>query len=257
MKTIDNANIKITFGRRVRLYLVGDSFVPSITSIIECLQKYALIQWAANCAVEDIQKRWPNSFDGWTEEQYEMFFNEARGAHNRISEEAKEKGTDLHSLAELYFTDIAEYEKQMVDVDNMTKKVMDNFVDFCAVHKIKPHLVEEKVYGDGYAGRFDLICFMDNKFTLIDIKKSKGYYAEYGLQLAANRLAWDYATQEHKIEEMGIIRLDVKTGGVNYKSYTDQYDKLAKAFIALTQFYWESNNLKEQFEELKNAQNAG
>lgn len=255
MKTIDNAGIKISFGSKVRLYPAGDSFLPSITSILQCLQKYALIQWAANCAVEDLQSRWPESFDGWSEERYEMFFAEARGAHLRIADEAKDKGTDLHSLAELYFTDIAEHEKQMCEADEMTVKIMANLVKFCKKHQVKPYLVEEKVYGDGYAGRFDLLCYLYDRFTLIDIKKSSGYYPEYGLQLAANKLAWDNAEPDHKIEEMGIIRLDTKTGGVNYKSYTDQYDSLAKAFIALKDFYWAANDLEKQFKTFKGVKN--
>jgi hypothetical protein len=44
---------------------------------------------------------------------------------------------------------------------------------------------EKAVFGFGYAGTYDLLMRIDGELWLIDIKTSKGYYPEYGLQLAA------------------------------------------------------------------------
>lgn len=166
---------------------------PSVTTIGSILAKLALIPWAANCAVDYLFSGEPVK---WAD------LDKARTAHLQASREAADYGTYIHALSEYYF-------KTGIEIDSpheMTDKLMKSFYVWCKKHTVKPIATEQVVYGNGYAGRTDLVCEIDqfwykntNKkdqtagrkrrvIALIDFKTGKAsYYADWGLQVAAYR----------------------------------------------------------------------
>lgn len=236
-----------------RFYPVGDKWYPSVTTILSVLGKNALIQWAANEAVDYICKT--SSVDD------PNLYENARTAYKRKSEKALDIGTQFHDLAERWLKNEYMYKNtKPEDVTDDVKEMMDNFVDWCNKHSVKPIAVEQKVIGDGYAGRVDLIAEIDGIITIADIKTSKAYYDDMGLQLAAYRNAYKWGTQENPtlpIKRNLIIRVDKKSHRVNTKDFTYHKGKKwnpktekdedvvitweddLRVFLKLKDLYWE------------------
>ena len=210
------------FGKSpARYYTHNGKQLISVTSILTLLSKGALIPWAANCAVDNILGRVADSFiDLETRQDYNTYgesveyewpiwgtkdFPTARTAYRQASIEAADYGTYIHTLCKYYF-DGAE----IVSEHEQTQKLMTSFYAWCKKHNVVPIETEVVVYGDGYAGRVDLICEIDcfwykskdkkdqeagrrkRVVALIDFKTGKGsYYPEWPLQTAAYREAWN------------------------------------------------------------------
>ncbi len=254
--------------------------VPSVTSICGSLMKYGLIDWAANCAVDYIEQYSVDLWKSFTVGEphgtsrglrtCQCFLDDARQAHNRIKEDAGEKGTDVHDFCRQYLMrtwpelrDSREYQ----DSSEIIKKMLESFIAWVVKEEIEVVATEVKVHGDGYSGRCDLIAHREGKLCLYDIKTTPAYYPEQGLQLAAYAEAWD-KTQVYnwykkgagfheghfipEIQEIGIIRLDKKTGSCNFSEtgrgphFTEHRKRLTEAFMALKDFYWLYNNLEGQ-----------
>ena len=195
----------IRFGKSpARYYTHNGVKLPSVTSILTLLSKGALIPWSANCAVDSLVNNAYSFGIGKTADLAAISL--ARTAYKQASIEAADYGTYTHTLCEYYFKG---YEVE--SAHEMTQKLMTSFYAWCVKHHVKPIETEIVVYGDGYAGRVDLICEIDQFWyksndkndqklgrgkrviTLIDFKTGKGsYYPEWFLQTAAYRKAWNH-----------------------------------------------------------------
>ena len=257
------------FGKKPRIYHKDGKAYPSVTSVLSALDKSALIQWAANCAVD-----WIVTGADWSEPEKvnnprwivsELRLAEARTAYKRESMEAREYGTYIHTLCELHLTT-----KQMVSSPHkQTDKLMSSFYSWFTKHNVKPIKTEVVVFGDNYAGRVDLICEIDQFWykskdkkdqaagrrkrviTLIDFKTGKGsYYPTWYLQTAAYANAYnlglaqiaaeskEYTGLKEKVVECyGVLKFNKLTCRVNYKDFTPTYDRDLKAFKLIAEFY--------------------
>ena len=214
-------NIKTKTAGKCRVYPDNPQGpVPSTTSTTGCLDKPALRQWSANCAADYI-RQWIKDNPGQVPP--EEVLQESTTAYKRISDDAKDTGTDVHALCEQYllsYHDVGasiELEKLLEPLAEQWKKVcmehgdkpvifaeekanravpqyalFKSFRAWCEKEQIEPVHVEIKLHGDGYSGRCDLIAYRTDPKTkkrvlgLYDIKTGKGaYYPEWGLQLAA------------------------------------------------------------------------
>ena len=248
---------------------------PSVTSITQALHKGALIQWAADCAVDYIAGKasdWDDTFcmEGLTEPRW---LGEARTAYKIISTEAANTGTDVHELCQLWLDKQDTREAESKATPGMLA-LFEAFKGWAIDNKIEPVYIEKVLHGDGYSGRCDLIAYRTDPKTgvrmygLYDIKTSSGaYYPEHGLQLAAYAMAYEHweltdGNGEWPLQEVGIIKLNKKTLRCNFSeggrgpNYTKFLPRLQKAFTALVEFFWQYNNLKEQFEEIQNGQSS-
>ena len=257
---------KIRFCSKARPYPIAQEEYPelynkygprlvSVTSITGMLQKFALVQWAANESVNWLKSNWPDTFEGWTQEQFEAYFNNARYAYKNIAEEAADTGTDFHSLAETYLRTVYEtcdYDYVMPEgLDDSTSQMLSNFIAWCEKNEIQPLMIEQKIIGDGYGGRCDLVCdckrFWDKSDEIVrcvmDIKTSKAYYDEMGIQLAAYQEASPIIELfDGKEMFSGIIRVN-KTGtySTNYKDYSKTHEQDYQSFLKLKDFFWLQN----------------
>ena len=103
--------------------------------------------------------------------------------------------------------------------------------------------MEEPIYGNGYAGRFDLIARLSGIVTLVDFKTSKGIYPSYGWQIAAYKHAWNSAlTVEPKpsdwVEDTAILRLDKESGEFEYKVTTKDYKHDLEIMQKYVDLWW-------------------
>jgi hypothetical protein len=87
-------------------------------------------------------------------------------------------------------------------------------------NKHKPELIatEYHLFSDvyKYAGTADIICRINKKLWLLDIKTSNSLHTSYDLQLAAYAKAWS-ETHNEPIEETGILWLKASTRGEDKK----------------------------------------
>ena len=251
---------------------------PSVTSICGALMKYGLIDWAANCAVDYIRDKWPETFDGWNDTDFHMFFEEASNSHNQIKDEAADFGTLAHLLIQLYLehgegvevgNEFGRIENK--DIFEKVSALYGSFKGWAEKNKIEPVHTEIKLHGDGYSGRCDLIAYRtcpktgERRLGLYDIKTGKGsYYPDWGLQLAAyadsadkdRRVLEETASiYDEAIQEIGIIKLNKDTLKCNFSEqskpkFTADRDRLTRAWRHLVKFYWEYNDLAKQFSEI-------
>jgi len=275
-------NIKTKTSGKCRVYPDSpNGLQPSVTSICGALMKYPLIQWAANCAVDYIEKHAPIVWiqsDGFAERTGDFGVNEelmaeARHAHEQIKDEAADTGTDVHELCQLWL------EKKKLELacarDRATvemNEMLISFMGWAETNKIEPVHTEIKLHGDGYSGRCDLIAYRTcpktgvRRLGLYDIKTGHGsYYPEWGLQLAAYADAYTEEYQHGKqksfdpregIQEIGIIKLNKDTLKCNFSEqskpkFTADRERLTEAWKSLVTFYWCFNDLKSQFDEIE------
>jgi hypothetical protein len=134
-----------------------------------------------------------------------------------IASKAAAEGTQVHNAIEAILNGeqvdwIDEYgaAKYSLDVWKMILK----FADFWNTHKPELIATEYHLFSDQheYAGTNDIVCRLNDKLWLIDIKTSNSLHTSYDLQLAAYAKAWNETHNEH-IEETGILWLKAATRG--------------------------------------------
>jgi hypothetical protein len=176
------------FGNKPRIYHKDGKAYPSVTSILSALEKNALLQWAANCAVDYLEGV-NYGMHVWGASHKDF----ARTAYKRESMEAADYGTYIHTLAEYYFKTGIEIDlpaicprcrrefrgkrpegccyqingagpmipTKLCEPHEQTNKLMKSFYKWVKKHNVKPIETEVVVFGENYAGRVDLICEMD------------------------------------------------------------------------------------------------
>jgi hypothetical protein len=201
----------LEFNPRNHRYTWDGKPVPSVTTIINRLGKGdALVQWAANCAVEHIEA----NFDpvAWGEAPEALFgevCKEARFAHKQKKDAAADIGTRVHEYAKL----ILQGKNPPEPLDGPAEKAIRAFWRWVEQHRIEPHGIERRVMSaeHHYAGTTDFYGMIDGRWSVLDFKTGKGVYDEAWWQTSA----YDMALRE----EIGgpaavrwIVHLNKETG---------------------------------------------
>jgi hypothetical protein len=167
-----------------RFYRRDKKYYPSVSSILNFFPKNAF-------------------FHSWLKDV----------GHNSdiIAQKAAWEGTQVHDAAEKLMLG---QEINWLKEDGTVLYSLDvwrlilKFADFW--NKVKPELIatEYHLFSDEYeyAGTTDIICKIDGKLWLLDIKTSNSVHTSHSLQLAAYAKAWNETHNEH-IEGIGILWL--------------------------------------------------
>jgi hypothetical protein len=191
-----------------RYYMNGNGPAPSVTTILEVLSKPALVQWLAKEAARACIRNWSELASVLETEGEEKAVNWAVAKGGETRDKAARLGTGVHYLADVVAReDAAGAAVTALEPSETEKPYVDAFRNFMAFLGgsggsivSSEHAVWSK---NGYAGTYDLILQMScnhvrcesgglncpPELWLVDIKTSKGFYPEYGLQLAAYRWA--------------------------------------------------------------------
>lgn len=213
----------------------------SVTTILGILEKPALVQWAANCAVQHITD---NIVDFLTSpEETKRILDEARTAHRAVKDHAADIGTQAHEWIERWLTDSS----IPLPDDDVVRGAVTTFIEWAKSVNLSPIASEVKVFHPSfrYAGRFDLLATLKqgkqrkSRTYLIDIKTSGSIYDSMLYQLAAYEEAYRVCDGKHKIDGRGIIRLDKTTGKPEWKEYTN-IEEIAgwEIFKRLSEIYY-------------------
>lgn len=168
-------------GRIYQHPITGET-VPSVTTVINALNKPALPRWAAKVAAEYADKGWAVLSQLGSEERVALI----KGAPWKESGKAADMGTAVHDAIDAWCTD-----REMPQWADGVAPFMEQFVDF--LEKREPEFVHNEFtvwsHRDGYAGTGDWIARIGGRLTLGDTKTGKGVYPEVALQLEALRRA--------------------------------------------------------------------
>lgn len=254
---------------------------PSTTTITGQLDKSTpLMYWAAGLSFDYIKdlileplksavdQKNEHEIDRILGQFYDMpigyHYKQAKSYHRKKSKEAKDIGSYVHEAAEAIFRAMIEDSPIDIPVDVDIEKPVQALLAWIGENDVKPVLVERKVWAIlpggnqwGYAGRLDLVAYVNGILTTIDHKSAKGIYADAPLQIAA----YDYALNDMfdksiidipaPTDQVAILRLDKETGFPEFHPYTkDQAMDYFKCFGFLC-CYWHADRQRKENERAR------
>lgn len=208
--------IKRQDGPSGRFYLVDGEPMPSVTHILSCIGKPALINWAANqertLAIEAAADFYEDCARLTKPLPRTSYITSLLGrigkvkAHQKELSKASEIGTQAHKLVEWKLRSMLGQEPgpEPRVVDNAQWAFMA-WEDWAKSVHLKPIFIESMVFSrvHAYAGTMDLFAEVDGVPKLIDFKTGKAIYAEAHLQNVAYQVA--LAEMGHPPAEGGLI----------------------------------------------------
>lgn len=193
VKNADSNDIKVAIDPDTGKAIV----VPGVTTVLKAFgDAPALVQWkidqTAAYAAANVDALLNRTVEQgfamlrWYHKRVPDLDDPIRNAANGVLNDLAELGTNVHEWIQTdvdrdaFYPPITSVEMaEMVDAWNTWRFVND----------VKPGLTEVTVYGDGYAGTFDLQWWINGKYTLGDIKTSRAVRDGHLAQLAALRAA--------------------------------------------------------------------
>ena len=234
---------EIEFDSKNHKYYIDKIEFPSVTTILNVLNKPALVHWASNITADYILK----NIDKIKNDDFNQreIVSLAKKEHRLVKEAAASVGTRTHRLVEDYLI-ANKYKgnphKNKLMLSNISKDLEKPFYAFLDWIEDKNFVlldVEKIIYSMKYkyAGTLDIRCLLNDKKYIIDLKTSSRIYDEMLLQLCGYKNAYEEINgdKEHRI---GILRLDKLTGEPEWREYTNKdYRKHIKAFKHLVSYY--------------------
>jgi hypothetical protein len=170
-----------------RYWFNGEGPRPSVTTVLEILSKPALVTWKAQESVRAFIRNL-NVFSTVVWEKGEAA---AVALALKTADEQRDKaaklGSSIHLLADMVSrpSEKAVEGFQVSDEEKPYLEAWRRFTAFLEAQDASIVSSEHAVWGEGYAGTYDLIIREMDELWMVDIKTSKGIYPEYALQLAA------------------------------------------------------------------------
>lgn len=221
---------KLKFEAKAHRYTIDDKPLTGVTSVLAVIAKPALIQWAANMAVDYIAKRRSNLTD--------EILKEARSAHRKKKEDAGTKGKDAHTIVEELIKKAINTTEGIIGEQEQSKEPQINhFISWAKRNNVK-FLASEKVVMSEtlwLAGTLDFICEINGKKYVGDLKTSSGIYGrEYFAQCAAYRMM---AEEEGDTGFEGSVVIRCGKKGDFEEVYSLDYENDKKLFLACLDVY--------------------
>jgi hypothetical protein len=186
-----------------RVYVVGESTLDSVTTILDIMAKPALIRWAAKGAAEWAVYNMPH-WTGLVEEDPEAAVTLIKGAPWRQTGKAAKLGSLIHDYVEHIVLGTPP-----PTVLEPTIPYLQAFEQFQKDYQPQYLNAEATVVSTlyGYAGTFDIGAVLPSTNgpyrALIDVKTGKGVYQEAALQLCAYRHAEYEASPDGELIDNG------------------------------------------------------
>lgn len=216
MKTANGRIIhgkELAFDEKKHCYTWGGEKVPSVTTILQVINKPVLVPWAVKMTGDywlDCMK------SGRTD--YDEVYKESKASHRQKTDAAANIGTNVHNYAEAFFRGQPLPELKTDEA----KRGADAFHKWVDANHIEILAVERRIYSKEYhySGTTDFVAKIGGVLGIGDYKTSSGIYPEMRLQTAA----YQHALQEEKgmkFDVRWIVRFDKKTGEFEAKPFYD------------------------------------
>lgn len=185
-----------------RFYTVDGEKLPSVTSVLSCIAKPALITWAAGeerkaviSAAASLYERMLTNSLFIPVATYRSTLDAELGvvkAHTKAMEAAGEIGTQVHHRIEWHLRrQLGLPVGDEVPISDPALVAFMAWEDWAKSVNLEPIHVEKTVYSltHKYAGTMDLLAKVDGVLTLVDWKSGKSIYPEAFIQNAAYQVA--------------------------------------------------------------------
>ena len=197
--------------------------VPSVTTIIQILNKPSLQSWA-------------------------NYLGFKRKNVKAVLDESARRGTLVHQLLNAYafnkyymYIPCQEISKQELS------SILFRFDEWKKEYEFEPIFGEKKFSTDKYGGTVDMYCKINGKYTILDFKTSKGFYSTMFIQLSAYYML--LKEQEFPVEQVAIllvnsVKCEIKIIDVS------ELDKYCRLFNLLVDAYYEIYDLNKEWKDL-------
>lgn len=235
---------ELAFDEEAHAYTFNGEFVPGVTTILQCLNKPALMPWAIGVT----RDYWLEAVSAGRTD-FKAIHKESWNASKKISKDAANIGQNVHEYAEATFKGLPLPELK----SDQAKRGVEAFHKWLDAHKVEILASERRIFSKAhyYAGTCDFVAKIDGVMGVGDIKTSSGIYPEMRLQTAA----YQHALQEEKGLEFGvrwIVRFDKKTGEFEAKSFYE-FDLDFQGFQAALTLHRTLQAMETAKRERKNA----
>ena len=214
------------------------------TTILQVLNKPALIQWSANMAVEYVKEKWE---DGLTFDELLNILEEAKSAHRKKKEKAGDWGTEMHAWVESCINSkINNTEQPGLPTDKFQEVNANNFIKWAEDNKVKFIATERKVFSEKHflGGIVDIICEIDGEVWLADIKTSSGIYFEAFWQMAGYQIMLEEMGFDKPIKGYIVLNLKKNGGFEEKRSISNEENK--EGFLSCVKIYRIQEKIKNQ-----------
>lgn len=237
-------------------YITPAGVFPRVTQPLDLLAKPALIPWAVKVTCDYIATRLENMADLGGDIAYSQMddlIQKARKESTRISEEAMDIGSWIHSWVNIHnkialcTPGYTRFPGKTVPVSLPEPQLEEHrlavsaYLEWENDVRLIPIMSERLGWNPRWrvAGTLDLIAkikchgWRKHRTYLVDLKAASGHYPEHLYQVAA------YSTFEGlpKLDGIGVLRLDKKTGLPDWEDYTDEWRHGIKVYRNLRELY--------------------
>lgn len=206
--------------------------LPRVTAILKAAYPFANLNWSAYLARDNTRRYAREVYErihpvpgiclGLDADSFENAMRQTQGnaPPHEAGQDAAEVGTAVHKYAEAVMrTRLGQNvripslpQQEFVGgslVPSRHHNAVASFHAWLDKHVVKPASAETRLISKqyGYAGTTDLLAYIDDIFTVVDFKTSKGIFIEYPLQLAA---------YGHAAVEMGLATAPVDAAVVRF-----------------------------------------
>lgn len=263
MTDVTISAMKFEFKEKGHKYTLDGKPLTGVTTILGVIAKPALIDWAANTAVDYVENEMPvigskwegcicentdETCDGCEEnrmieatvdwQKLNSILVEAREAHTRKRDDAGKKGTDVHKEIEVVVKGaIKNFDGYIQGSIGGENKQIRLFCNWATENKVKFLDSEKRMYSEKlwFAGTVDAVAEIRGNKYVVDFKtQAKLWDRTPFLQVAGYRIM---------LEEMGetgyhggLVVLLPKEGGME-THYSYEYESDKEGFLAALKIY--------------------
>jgi predicted RecB family nuclease len=172
-----------------RYYTIDGVNYPSVTTILNVLNKPQLVNWAVRLTRDSLKQELfalqrSNSLQDLNADS---ILARSASEHSRVKNAAADHGIDIHRrIAACVGDKSSRMSKNVRDPVIIAFRAWQDEAQFLPIASEKLVISREHEY----AGTADLIGTLNGKLALLDIKTGRRVYPEYKLQLAAYAIAW-------------------------------------------------------------------
>ena len=152
----------LTVGSKARFYDFDGKKVPSVTTILGCIDKPALVQWSANCSVDYIKDNIGEIRNQDTShERIDQLLKKAKTAHRTESKKATDIGSLVHDAIETYMKGGSP--DAILDGSPKAQTAFTAFLEWKEKVKLEPVQLECTVFHPVllFGGSFDCVGYID------------------------------------------------------------------------------------------------
>ena len=254
--TLYNGEVVLTFAEKSHRYKVSDSgekpvHCPSVTTILNVLNKPALKPWAIKITCDYIEENLKLLLSGnsFSIESVFRIVTEARTASERAREDAADIGTSAHDyLRDYWRAIIRKTDLPILPEEGKIGNCVDAALRFFGQHKMVPIAVEDPQYSRLYkvCGRPDWIGYIDDEFSTMDYKSTRSLWPECPIQMTP------YAKMHEEMHGLlpkvrWGLRLDKETGEFQDRRYPpEQFDLDWDSFLCCRTIYQRLAHLRRK-----------